>query len=237
MVPVSENDDATQRHDYATQIHGVRGSRGPQYTAPHQRLAPTERTTAADANGAAEQTAEDANPRPDRAPEQVVARLRPHARVLAFPSLVVIAGAGAIGYFAGTFDEEWQNLALLWGGSAVLFLVLILPLLAWLTTRYTITTRRIVLRHGVFTRMRQELLHSCGYDITVRKGALQSVFRSGDVLINAGLEHPVVLRDVPQANLVQEALHDLMESAMNPIAARRGAEMSHPDNLAPWGRH
>jgi hypothetical protein len=57
---------------------------------------------------------------------------------------------------------------------------------------------------------------------------MQQLFRSGDVLINTGLDRPVVLRDIPAAALVQSALHELMERSLNPIAARRQQEQSRP---------
>ncbi|MBC7724670.1 MAG: PH domain-containing protein [Burkholderiaceae bacterium] len=165
-----------------------------------------------------------------------MASLRPHGRALFWPSLVLIITVGALGYFTGRFDEQWQNIAVLAGGLAVVVLLWLLPMLFWLAKRYVITTRRIVLRHGLFVRTRQELLHSRGYDITVRKNAVQSVFGSGDVLINTGLERPVVLRDIPSADLVQGSLHDLMERSLNPIAARRQAEQSGaPDETTAWG--
>lgn len=168
--------------------------------------------------------------------EHLVASLRPHGRFLFWPSVVLIGSLGATAYFFGRFVEPWQNIVLLAAGVAVILLLWLLPLLAWLGRRYTITTRRIVLRKGFFVRVRQELLHSRGYDITVRKNALQSMFGSGDVQINTGLEHPVVLRDVPNADLVQSALHDLMERSINPIAARRQAsESSAPDETDAWG--
>jgi len=171
-----------------------------------------------------------------RVPEAVVARLRPHGRALFWPSLALIAILGAAGYFYGSFDEPWQNLAVLGAALLLALLLWLLPLLAWLGRHYTITTRRIVLRSGFFVRVRQELLHSRGYDVTVRKHALQSLFRSGDVLINTGLDHPVVLRDVPGADLVQAALHDLMELSQNPVAARRQQEQSAaPDETTIWG--
>jgi uncharacterized membrane protein YdbT with pleckstrin-like domain len=171
-----------------------------------------------------------------RVPEAVVARLRPHGRALFWPSLALILILGATGYFYGTFDEPWQNLAVLAGALLLGVLLWLLPLLHWLGRHYTITTRRIVLRSGFFVRVRQELLHSRGYDVTVRKNALQSVFGSGDVLINTGLDKPIVLRDVPGANLVQAALHDLMELSQNPVAARRQQEQSAaPDETTAWG--
>ncbi len=168
--------------------------------------------------------------------ERVVARLRPHGRALFWPSLALIAAVGAVGYFQGSLPLPWENALLPVAAALVIVLLWLLPLLFWLGKRYIITTRRIIFRRGFFVRVRQELLHSRGYDVTVRKGVLQSVFGSGDIEINTGLEHPVVLRDTPNADLVQGALHDLMEASLNPIAARRQAGQSHPsDETTVWG--
>jgi membrane protein YdbS with pleckstrin-like domain len=169
-------------------------------------------------------------------PEAVVARLRPHARRLFLPTLVLIAASAAFGYFYGSFDEPWQNLVLLIGVVVAVLLLWLLPLLSWLGSHYTITTRRIVIRSGFFVRARQEMLHSRGYDVTVRKNAMQSLFGSGNIEINTGLDHPVVLKDVPGADLVQSALHDLMERSLNPVAARRQQAQSTPgDETTRWG--
>lgn len=170
-------------------------------------------------------------------PEAVVARLRSHGRALFWPCLVLVADAAALGYFGGTFAEPWQNWAVLAAAVLVAVLLFLLPLIAWLGRNYTITTRRIVLRSGIFVRTRQELLHSRGYDVTVRKAGLQGMFGSGDVLVNTGLERPVVLRDVPGANLVQATLHDLMELSVNPVAIRRQQEQSRgADETTAYGR-
>lgn len=153
--------------------------------------------------------------------ERVIARLRRHGRALVWPSLALAVVAFGLAYLGGRMPEEWQNLALLIAAVVLIVALFLVPLLRWLTVSYTITTRRLILRRGVLVHVRQELLHSRGYDLTVRKSALQRVFGSGDLLINTGLEHPVVLEDVPRADLVQDALHDLMESNMNPVAFRR----------------
>ncbi|CAN5285856.1 hypothetical protein BH11ACT2_BH11ACT2_08530 [soil metagenome] len=165
-----------------------------------------------------------------------MARLRPHARRLVFPSLALVAVAVLTGYFAGSLPEAWQNVIILAAAALLIIVLWLAPLLAWLGSHYTITTRRIVLRTGFFVRVRQEMLHSRGYDVTVRKGALQSLFGSGNVEINTGLDHPVVLKDVPNADLVQSALHDLMERSLNPVAARRQQSQSVPsDETTRWG--
>ena len=169
--------------------------------------------------------------------ERIVARVRRHARILILPALLLVATAGAATYFAFTLPEVWQRIAV--GGVALLVVVLgcLLPFLAWLTRRTTITTRRIILRSGVFVRVRQELLHSRGYDVTVRRTWAQGAFGSGDVRVNTGLEHPFVIRDVPRPLEVQAALDELMEAAHSLVADRRRAEQSillDGDTIA-WG--
>lgn len=150
---------------------------------------------------------------PPATPESVVARLRPHGRALFWPTVALLVIVGAATYFSDRFPEPWENEALLGVAALLALLLWLVPLLAWLGHNYTITTRRIILRSGFFVRTRQELLHSRGYDVTVRKTGLQTIFGSGDVRINTGLEHPVILRDVPSPDLVQAALHDLMEAS------------------------
>ncbi|MDO9063272.1 MAG: PH domain-containing protein [Microbacterium sp.] len=157
-------------------------------------------------------------------PERVVARLHPHARRLAWSAVSVIAAAGAVGYFLGNMPERWMNGVLLGAAIAVLVFAGLLPFLVWAGRQYLITTRRVVVRRGLLTRVRQELLHSRGYDVTVRQSPVQRLFRSGDVLVNTGLEAPMVLRDVPSAVLVADVLQDLMEQGANPVSVRRQFE-------------
>ena len=159
---------------------------------------------------------------PSPARETVVAKLRPHGRALFWPTLLLVAVAAALGFFGGTMPEAWQNIAIVIAAAVLLVPGWIVPVLGWLTRTYTITTRRIVLRSGIVVRVRQELLHSRGHDVTVRKSSLQSMFGSGDVLVNGGLDRPVLLRDVPSADLVQAALHDLMEASRGESGRVRG---------------
>jgi membrane protein YdbS with pleckstrin-like domain len=169
-------------------------------------------------------------------PERVIARLRPHARALFWPSLVLIAVCGALGYLWGRFDEVWQIVLMYSSAAAIVLVLFFLPLGFWLSKRYVVTTRRLIVRHGFFVRVRQELLHSRGYDISVARTWIQSAFRSGDVRINSGLDRPVVLKDVPRASLVQNALHDLMEHSQNVVSTyRQQEESASTDQTTVWG--
>ena len=169
--------------------------------------------------------------------ETVIARLRPNARILFFPTLVLFCICGVTGYYAGNLPEDWQNAALYVGAAAAIIVLWLLPLVFWLNRRYTITSRRIIFRHGFFVHTRQELLHTRGYDVTLRQNWFQSAFRSGDVRINSGLEHPLVLKDVPNAALVQQVLNDLMEQSRTVMGSRRQEQAALADDTAFWATH
>lgn len=147
--------------------------------------------------------------------EVVIARIHSHARALLWPSLLLVAVCVALGFFGMRFSEPWQNFVVL--GAAVVLIIggWLLPLLAWLAHNYTITNRRVVLRAGIFVRVRQELLHSRAFDVTVRRSAIQTLFGTGDVLLNLGGEGRLVLRDVASPDLVQATLHELIQAQRN----------------------
>lgn len=168
--------------------------------------------------------------------EHVVARMRRHGRILFWPTLVLIAVAGLTSYFVGQLPEEWESVALLTGAAVLVVLAFVFPLLSWLNRRYTITTRRVIVRHGFFVRVRQEILHSRGYTVTMRRSWVQSAFRTADIVIAAGGDQVIVLRDIPNADLVQRTLHELMESNQGLLAARMAAEQQADDHTIAWGQ-
>lgn len=145
--------------------------------------------------------------------ERTIARLHPHARALIVPTVVLVAASGGLGYLSGRFPDAWQNVAV--AGAAVLVILLgwAVPAIGWLARSYTITTRRTIVRSGVLVRVRREVPHSRVLDVTVRRGALQAMMGAGDVLLGQGADAPVVLRDVPRARLVADALHELIDGA------------------------
>lgn len=149
--------------------------------------------------------------------EAVVARLRPHVRALFWPTVLLLAVSAAYGYFGGRYLEGWLPIAI---GAAAGVLVLVgwvYPLLAWLASSYTITTRRTVVRSGVFVRMREEVLHYQIHTVTVRTTWLQALFRTGDVQADLGSGQLLVLRDVPGAVLAQQALGTLVELSVRQV--------------------
>ena len=169
--------------------------------------------------------------------ERIVARLRRHGRALFWPSLLLIVACGVAGYGLPRLTETWAQFTA-WGALAVVIVFgWLFPVLWWLGQRTTVTTRRVIVRSGFFVRVRQEVLYSRIYDVSVRTSWLQSAFRSGDVLINTGADRPVVLRDVPGAALVQRSLHDLTDAAHGSGISMRWQEepSALPDQSVVWG--
>ncbi|KQO62185.1 PH domain-containing protein [Curtobacterium sp. Leaf261] len=162
---------------------------------------------------------DDAGPGADeREPERVIARFRPHARRLFWPVVwAFVVGVGG-GFGLGVFRAEWAWVNLVVAGLTLLLLLIgsVAPLVRWLGHRTLVTTRRLVITSGLVVRHRHELLHSRGYDVTVRRTGLQGVFRTGDVLVFPGEDRPLVIADVPSADLVVAVLHDLVEAHDRP---------------------
>lgn len=153
--------------------------------------------------------------------EVTVASFRRHARHLVLPSLLLVAAAGAGAYYGGQAAPGWGAGwlgPLIAGAGSLVFLI---AWAGWLARRCVVTTRRLVVQRGVLVRRRQEMLHTRGYGIEVSQSPLQQLFGSGDIRIDVGLEHPVVVEDVPRVKLFARALQELEESSDGIGATRR----------------
>lgn len=164
-------------------------------------------------------------------PELRVARFRGHARRLFWSALVLIAVAGATAYFYGNLPAPFENWMLLTAAAVVVLLLVLLPFLAWWSHVYTITTRRVIERRGIFVARRRELSHVRGYTIQVRRGILQRMWRAGTLTLSNGVDPPLQLVNVPTVELVHEALIDQVE--VSQILAHRDAQPPLPPAPAP----
>lgn len=159
-------------------------------------------------------------------PELLVARFRGHARRLAWSAIVLIVVAGVSGYLYGNLPAPFENWMLLAAAAAVVLVLVVLPYLVWAGHVYTITTRRVMERRGVFAARRRELAHVRGYTLTVRRGILQRMWGAGNITLRNGIDEPLRLTNIPSVELVHEALVDQVE--VNQILAHRDAQPLPP---------
>ncbi|WP_449278265.1 PH domain-containing protein [Leucobacter sp. GX24907] len=143
-------------------------------------------------------------------PEVVVLRLRRHGRRLVLPVLALFAIAIASGIWLGSFAQSWQNVLAAVGAGLALLLLVAFPLLFWSTERVSVTTRRVVLRRGVFVRYRSEVPLSRVREVRARRGIVQRMLGSGDIEIMVGSD-AILVPDVPGVEVVVDALQALIE--------------------------
>lgn len=156
------------------------------------------------------------SPRPE---ELLVARFRPQARALLWSALVLVAVFAAGGYFWDNLPGSLENWMILAGGAGVVLLLVVMPWLVWRSRVYTVTTRRVIARHGLFGQNSVELSHARGYSIQTRRGLWQRLWGTGTLTLADGLEGKLVLANVPRPRLVGEVLADQIE--INQILAHR----------------
>lgn len=142
---------------------------------------------------------------PEPSTELVIVRLRPHVRTLLFPALALVFVSGLLGLWLGNLPEPWMNQAVGGVGAFVALFFSVVPLLRWLATRYTLTTRRMIVRSGLLHRRRAELLHASCPGLRVDQSAGQRLFGCGDIRVGGEGQAVLWLRDVPKARLVREA--------------------------------
>ena len=147
--------------------------------------------------------------------ETVVMELRTHPKALFLPILVlilIVAAATAILWFSP------EHPVVLWGtlGVAAVAAVVwvVVPHLRWLTTNYTITTKRLSTRTGIITRTGRDIPLYRINDVTYEKDLVDRMFGCGTLIISDATAKPgMTLPDVPRVEEVQVRLHELLFAA------------------------
>jgi uncharacterized membrane protein YdbT with pleckstrin-like domain len=148
--------------------------------------------------------------------EQVVRSLRPHWRRIALPValLPLVVGLASYGWFKLPDDAARQGLrwAILVVALAILLWWTVRPVLLWLSTRYVVTDRRVLMRHGVLSRSGRDIPLTRINDVSFSRTLVERFFGSGTLIVeSAGDRGQVRLADVPQVEAVQRDIYRLVE--------------------------
>lgn len=160
------------------------------------------------------------------AEELLIARFRGHARALFWSAVLLIAVAGATGFFYDNLPDGYENWMLLAAAGALVLFGVLIPFIIWASRSYAVTTRRVVVRAGLGARHSREMSHVRGYTIAVRRGVVQRMWGAGTITLSNGVDTPLRLANVPNVTLVHEALADQIE--VNQILAHRDAQSMTP---------
>ncbi|GAC48564.1 hypothetical protein GOACH_06_00610 [Gordonia aichiensis NBRC 108223] len=154
--------------------------------------------------------------------ERVVVHHHPHWKCLTGPFSTFIVCTGLAGLAAGAIAASTLNamltmvlnivVAVCWAAAAVWFFAR--PLVAWKSTHFVLTDRRVIFRRGVLTRS--------GIDIPIRRintvefrhGLLDRMLRTGTLIIESASDEPLLFDDVPQVERVHALLyHEVLDVA------------------------
>jgi len=146
--------------------------------------------------------------------ESVVVSTRTHPKALLLPILALVVLL-AIGVFIQKAVDESVVTKIVWVVVAVGVLWFVVrPVLVWLTATYTVTTRRLITRHGVITRKGHDIPLSRVSDVAYERDLIDRLLGCGTLVISDASTHgQVALPDIPRIEethrKLQELLHDL----------------------------
>ncbi|HEV2887795.1 MAG TPA: PH domain-containing protein [Jatrophihabitans sp.] len=156
--------------------------------------------------------------------EEIVEHLHPHwltlvPAVLAFLVICALSGLG-LAFLPDAQDNHGARQALL---LAILVVALVLlawltlaPVIRWRSTHYVITTRRVLIRRGVFKHVGRDITLGRISDVAYEQSLWDRIFRSGTLHIeSAGENGQETLVNIPRANDVQQTLNRLIEADSN----------------------
>jgi uncharacterized membrane protein YdbT with pleckstrin-like domain len=144
--------------------------------------------------------------------EEVVLHLHPHWRVLALPVTGFVLILGVASFAAALVNVAAVRWALLVVAFVLVCRTTLRPVITWLSTHVVLTTHRVLLRDGVLARSGRDVPLAWITDVSFEHSLFERMLGCGTLVVeSAGERGQVVLHDVPQVELVQSTLYQLVE--------------------------
>lgn len=159
--------------------------------------------------------------------ETVVKAFRPHWKVLLKPLILfdLILAVGIIVAVTASV-AAWIPIVV---AIVVGLIAVAKPLLDWFFTSYVITSERLIVRSGIFSRSGKEIPLEVINDVAFDQTVGERVFRSGDLLVeSAGEFGQSRYSDIPHPEDVQALIYELREDRITMLNTGR----SPADDLA-----
>jgi uncharacterized membrane protein YdbT with pleckstrin-like domain len=144
--------------------------------------------------------------------ERVVVSTRTHPKALVLPALILVVTLAAAGWLNTVGSGSAADILhiVVWVVAAVtLAWYVVRPLVAWLTTTYTFTSRRFIKRSGFIAKEGRTipLNRISGVDFEI--GVIDRIFGCGTLVVSDASEQGrVELHDIPRVEQVQLLVSD-----------------------------
>jgi len=147
--------------------------------------------------------------------EQVVLHRHPHWKRLIGPVLALLLITAVAAFGAAVVSRtEWDPRARQVVSAVIAGIWLVLagwltvrPFLAWLTTHFVITDRRVMYRHGVLNRAGIDIPLARINSVEFRHGLIDRMVRNGTLVIESASQDPLEFSDIPRVEQVHSLLY------------------------------
>lgn len=134
--------------------------------------------------------------------ETVVFTAHSHWKNIAAPTLItgVVVAAAALAlmtWVPSPQDQAWQRWAIVAVAGLLILVLTIWPIVVWLASTDTLTTRRLISRRGVFSREGKDIPIDRVHSVSYRRSLLDRTLGCGTLVVEtAGNDSDVELHDV-----------------------------------------
>jgi uncharacterized membrane protein YdbT with pleckstrin-like domain len=143
--------------------------------------------------------------------EEVIVHRHPHWKTLVVPVLMLLVVVAGCAYLAALVAAtSWHEAG--WIALAVVAVVLLVwltftPLVRWRTTHFVVTSHRIMVREGVFSRSGIDLPMSRINSVRFRHGLLDRLVGCGTLIVESASDDPLEFDDIPHVERVHTLLY------------------------------
>ncbi len=143
--------------------------------------------------------------------EQIVMHKHPHWKMLVQPVIVLLLVVGVGAFLAALVRAQawapwaWLALGVIGLGVAIRFTVV--TVLRWRSTHFVVTTRRVLIREGVFSRNGIDIPMSRITSVQFRHTLVERMLGCGTLIIESASDEPLEFDDVPGVERVHAMLY------------------------------
>jgi uncharacterized membrane protein YdbT with pleckstrin-like domain len=143
--------------------------------------------------------------------ESVVVDTRTHPKALIVPGLILVVALALAIFLDRKIGNGFVSL-LVWIVALVVIVWWVLrPFLDWLTSTYTVTSKRLITREGIISRKGHDIPLMRISDVAFDQGIVDRMLGCGTLVVSDASTHGSVrLHDIPRVEAVQRTLSDLL---------------------------
>jgi len=154
--------------------------------------------------------------------EEIVFRAHSHWKNIFWPVVLTVAvgvlvALALLEWLPSPEEQAWQRWAVVVVAVLVVLPFGIWPVIAWLASTDTLTTRRLISRSGVFTRTGRDIPIDRVHSVSYRRSLLDRMLGSGTLVVQtAGDDSDVELHDVARIHKRMLQMQELILDAQIP---------------------